>query len=185
VSDGEIEKASGVIGYSIFFIDPRPVERALTKLPEVKAAHVTTQLPNQLTVDILERQPQIIWQRNTESYWIDTDGIFFRARVNLPQLPLIRDLDQSPVSVGQAAQPNAVAAYWALREAMPESARVLEWSAARGLAFTDERGWKIYLGDASGMPGKIATLRGLVKQLVAQNVKIKFIDMGKGDPYYQ
>jgi cell division protein FtsQ len=185
VTDGEIEKASGVVGYNIFFIDPRPVERALAKLPEVKAVRVTTQLPNQLTVDVLERQPQIIWQRNTENYWVDSDGVFFKARLNLPQLPVIRDMDQGAISIGQAVQPNAVATFWALRDAMPDCPRMFEWSAARGLAFSDERGWKIYLGDSDGMAGKVATMRALVKQLVAQNAKIKFIDMGKGDPYYQ
>ena len=68
---------------------------------------------------------------------------------------------------------------------MPESPRNLEWSAARGISFADGHGWKIYLGDANDMPGKIAMLRTLIAQLSAQNARIRFIDLGKGDPYYQ
>ena len=185
LTTAEIEKASGVGGYSIFFIDARAVERALTKLPEVKSANVATRLPNQVTMEIQERQPQIVWQRGNESYWIDADGVFFRARANLAQLPVMRDLDQGVVKPGERAQANAVAAFWALRDAMPESPRNLEWSAARGISFTDGHGWKIYLGDANDMPGKIATLRTLIAQLSAQNARIRFIDLGKGDPYYQ
>ncbi len=181
----EIVKASGVRGYSIFFIDARAVERALAKVPEIKSVNVSTRLPNQVTIEIQERQPQIVWQRGNETYWIDADGIFFRARANLTQLPVVRDLDASAIKPGERAQVNAVAAFWALRDAMPESPRHLEWSAARGVAFTDGHGWKIYLGDANDMPGKIATLRALVEKLSAQNTRIRFIDLGKGDPYYQ
>jgi hypothetical protein len=35
------------------------------------------------------------------------------------------------------------------------------------------------------MAGKMAILRALVAQLVAQNARIRFIDLGKGDPYFQ
>lgn len=185
VTAAEIEKASGIRGYNIFFIDARAVERALRKLPEVKAARVTTRLPNYVALEIQERQPVFVWLRGAETFWIDADGVFLRARAPLPELPTVRDLDSSAIQPGQRAQADAVAAVWALRAAMPESPRALEWSAARGIAFTDERGWKIYLGDANAMPGKVAILRALVAQLVAQNARIRFIDLGKGDPYYQ
>ncbi|MBM3127802.1 MAG: FtsQ-type POTRA domain-containing protein [Chloroflexi bacterium] len=185
VTTAEIEKASGIRGYNIFFVDARAVERAILKLPEVKAATVTTRLPNYVAIEIQERQPVFVWQRGAETFWVDADGIFFRARAPMSELPTVRDLDPSVIQPGQRAQANAVAAAWALRATMPESPRALEWSTGRGIAFTDERGWKIYLGDADAMPGKIAILRALIAQLVAQNARIRFIDLGKGDPYYQ
>jgi cell division protein FtsQ len=185
LTPAEIVKASGMRGYSIFFVDAHTVERALMKLPEVRIATVTTRLPDQVTIEIQERQPQIVWQRGAEIYWVDGEGVFFRARANLAQLPVVRDLDQAPIKLGERAHANAIAAFWALRDAMPESPTSVEWSAARGITFTDGHGWKIYLGDASGMPGKISTLRALIAQLGAQNAQIRFIDLGKGDPYYQ
>ncbi len=185
LTTAEIEKASGTLGYSIFFFETRTVERALAKLPEVQAVRVTSQLPNRVRIELVERTPQIVWQRGTEVWWVDAEGVFMRARAALPQLPAIRDLDQTPLQAGQRAQPQAIAALTALRAAMPISPRTFEWSQAAGLAFTDERGWKIYLGDAREMPGKVVVLRALTAQLVAQNARIKFIDLGKGDPYYQ
>lgn len=181
----EIEQASGLRGYNIFFIDPRAVERALVKMPEVKAARVTTRLPNDVTIEIEERQPIGVWLRGAETYWVDAEGILMRMRAQLPELPVVRDLDAGTLVVGQRAPVNAFAALVALCAAMPDSPRALEWSSARGIAFTDERGWKIYLGTADDMPGKIAILRALVAQLVAQNARIRFIDLGKGTPYYQ
>ena len=185
LTQAEVERASGIIGYNIFFIDARSVERALAKLPEVKSVHVTTGLPNRVAVVIDERQPEITWLRGNEAYWVDADGIAFHARANLPQLPSIRDLDQTALKPGQPAPADAPAAYRALRAAWDSAPRAYEWSAAHGLGYTDEHGWKIYLGDATQMAGKLATLRALVPQLLSQKAKITFIDLGKGDPYYQ
>jgi hypothetical protein len=53
------------------------------------------------------------------------------------------------------------------------------------LSLTDEHGWKILFGDATDMDFKIAKLHALIPTLIAQGAKIKLIDLGKGDPYYQ
>ncbi len=181
---GEVERASGIAGYNIFFVDPRAVERALLKLPEVKSARVTTDWPNRVTIRIEERQPMLVWQRGAETNWVDASGIVLRARASLA-LPTLRDLDQSPVKPGARAPAAPLEAWWAFRDAWAEGPRAVEWSAQRGLAFTDERGWKIYLGGAEDMPGKLAVYRALVAQLVARNARIRFIDLGKGNPYFQ
>jgi cell division protein FtsQ len=185
LSADEIQKASGIMQYNIFFVNSRDVEHALMKLPEVKSVHLSTTMPNQVSVNIEERKPEITWQRGNENYWIDSNGISFRPRKNLAELPIVRDIDQTPVKLGQVAKPDALAAFWAFRAAYPDGPRSFEWSAARGLTFTDERGWKIYMGDAGEMAGKIAKLRVLTAQLVAQKAQVHFIDLGKGDPYYQ
>jgi len=185
LTPGEVERASGVMGYNTFFVDAHSVERTLSKLPEVKSVRVTTGLPNRVVVQVDERQPELTWLRGAEAYWVDGDGILFRARANLTQLPSIRDLDQTMVKPGQPVLPVAIAAYRALRRANPDAPRAYEWSAARGLAYTDEHGWKIYVGDASEMAGKLAKLRALVSQLVSQGAHIRFIDLSKGDPFYQ
>jgi cell division septal protein FtsQ len=181
----EVQPASGVMGHNIFFVEARSVERAIAKLPEVKSVRVTTGIPSRVSVDIVERKPEISWLRGNEVYWVDLDGIGFRARTNLAELPVIRDLDQKAIKLGERVYPDAVNAFWEFRAAYPSGPRSVEWSAARGLAFTDERGWRIYMGDANEMAGKVAKLRALVAQLVAQNARIRFIDLGRGEPYYQ
>ncbi len=185
VTKDEVARASGIVGYNVFFIDTHSVENALKRLPEVQSAHATVQVPNQLTIQVDERQPELTWLRGNESYWVDADGIAVKSRGNLAGLPTLRDLDQTPVKPGGKVNSSALAALHALRAAWPNSPTAFEWSAARGLAFTDERGWKTYLGDADQMAGKLAVWRALVAQLVAQKTPIKFIDLGKGDPYYQ
>ncbi len=181
----EIARASGVVGYNIFFIDATAVQKAVKRLPEVEAVRVTAGVPNHLAILVQERQPQVIWLRGSESYWVDSSGTAVPSRGNIAALPNIRDLDQAPVKSGGTVNPSALAALRALLAVWPNAPRTFEWSAARGLAFTDERGWKTYLGDAGQMAGKLAVWRALVAQLVAQRTPVKFIDLGKGDPYYQ
>lgn len=185
LTQAEIEKASGILNYNIFFVDARAVEQTLARLPEVKSARVTTRIPNQVAVSIVERKPEIIWLRGNEVYWVDSDGIGFRARANLTELPVLRDLDQTVVKPGERLQPNAISAYWAFRAVYPDGPRTLDWSAARGLTYTDEHNWKIYLGDADEMAGKLAKLRALIPLIVGLGQSIHFIDLSKGEPYYQ
>jgi cell division septal protein FtsQ len=142
-------------------------------------------LPSRVSVVIEERQPEVVWQRGPENYWVDADGIVFRARASVSNVPTLRDVDTSPIKLGQKLYAAPLDAYHALRLAWSDAPHNLEWSNQRGLTYTDEHGWKIYLGDASEMAGKLAKLRALVPQLVGRNPSIRFIDVGKGDPYYQ
>lgn len=181
----EIETASGVLNSNLFSIEPEMVAKAVQALPEVKSVRVSTSVPNQIVIDVEERQPQILWQTGSEAFWIDQEGIAFALRANLGNLVVVTDLDQLPVRLGEPVASAAFAAVNAMRKTFPDGPRVFGWSSGRGLAFTNDRGWKIYLGDSSEMAGKAAKYRALVAQLSAQNAKIKFIDLGKGDPYYQ
>ncbi len=184
LTKGDVERVGGFKGYNIFFVDPALVERTLVQVPEIKSAQVSVGFPNVVQVRVQEREPQMTWIKGNDAVWVDAEGIGFRARSNLVQLPEIRDLDQGAWKA-DANQRRGVAAVTALRAAWPEAPRHLEWSAARGLALNDEHGWKIYLGDADQMAGKVAKMRVLVSALVTQNAKIKFIDLSKGDPFYQ
>ncbi len=185
LSKEQVVSASSITGYNVFFVDGASVERALSRLPEIQSVRVIPGLPNRLSIQITEREPEVAWQRGAERYWVDAEGIVFRTSEEKPELATLSDLDQTPVKPGGRVTSKALDAYHALLTAMPEAPRQLEWSTARGLAFTDERGWKIYLGDEMGMAGKVTKFRALVQHLQAQKVQIKFIDLGKGDPYYQ
>jgi hypothetical protein len=89
------------------------------------------------------------------------------------------------VQPGKHIAPAAFNAVRAVRAAWQQSPKNFEWSAANGLAAIEEHGWKIIFGDASDMELKIVKLKALLSRLVSQGARIKFIDLGKGDPFYQ
>ncbi|MBI3913134.1 MAG: FtsQ-type POTRA domain-containing protein [Chloroflexi bacterium] len=183
LTSSEIQRASGVNGYNIFFIDSASIERTLMRLPEIKTVRVQTGLLNRVKVEIQERQPVLTWARGSENYWVDADGITIVARAALMDVPTLRDVDAAPVKVGQRAPAKPFEAFRQLRDTWGESAKVYEWSNGRGIALMTEQGWKIYFGDANEMLGKVAVARALIAQLKGKS--IKFIDVGQGEPFYQ
>jgi cell division septal protein FtsQ len=59
----EIYQNSGLEGMSIFWINPSQVEAAIASLPNIKEARVHCGLPNRVTIKVVERQPQVVWQQ--------------------------------------------------------------------------------------------------------------------------
>jgi len=181
----EVERATGAVGYNIYFLEPGQVERAVGAMPEIKSAHVMLGIPNSMLVQIEERVPEIVWFKGDEAYWVDADGIAFKARSPRADLPTVRDFDPTGVQPGRRVNPAAFNTVRAVRTAWQTAPKNFEWSAANGLAAIDEHGWKIIFGDASDMDLKIIKLKALMSRLVAQGARVKFIDLGKGEPFYQ
>lgn len=185
LTQNEIERASKVSGFNVFFIEPSNVERTLKQLPEIKSVHAATGLPNIMLVQIEERVPKAVWLKGDQAFWVDSDGYAFKERVQHLDLPTVRDLDSTELKAGKRVAPAALNAVQALLTAWSDAPRNLEWSVTSGLSTTDEHGWKILFGDASDMDYKVAKLQALVPTLVSQGTRIRLIDLGKGDPYYQ
>lgn len=181
----EVERASGGLGYNIFFLEPSQVERALAKMPEIKSAHVMLGVPNLMLVQVQERVPEIVWLKGDEAYWVDGDGIALRARSPRVDLPSLRDLEPSGLQAGKRVTPAAFNTLKTLRNAWQQSPKTYEWSPLNGLSGVDEHGWKIIFGDANDMDLKVLKLQALIPRLVAQGARIKFIDVGKGELFYQ
>ena len=64
----EIYQNSDLEDMSIFWINPAQVEATLVSLPNIKEARVHCGLPNRVTVKVVERQPQVIWQQGEKRY---------------------------------------------------------------------------------------------------------------------
>lgn len=181
----QIALASGASGYNIFFLEPMQVERALTKIPEVKLAHVILGVPNSMLVQLQERVPEIVWIKGEDTYWVDADGVAFKARSPRLDLITLRDLTPSSLQAGRRVTPTAFNMLQALRSGWPQAPRNYEWSPINGMSGVDEHGWKIIFGDATDLDLKVIKLKALIARLVAQGARVKFIDVGKGEPFYQ
>jgi hypothetical protein len=61
----------------------------------------------------------------------------------------------------------------------------LTYVPGRGLAFTDERGWRVILGEGPGMAERLQVLEWLVADLQARGLAPRFVDVRFPDaPYY-
>ncbi len=185
LSRDELTTASTIQGWNIFFINPGEVEAALKKLPEVKEARVTIELPNRVQAQIVERTPRFVWETRGQTFWVDDDGIAVRARTSLPGLLWVKDADANPVKIGERVNVDAFNAVVSLHNAWPNGPRVFEWSRAHGLIVREDHGWPVYFGSAKQMPEKLAALNLVRDQILQGRKSVVFIDVGSGLPYYQ
>ena len=181
----EIDHAAGVRGWNLFFVEPGAVQAALEKLPEVKAARVTTILPNQVQIQIVERQPRFVWEVKGSKYWVDDDGIAMRVRGDSPNALQLRDDEGAAVKLGERVNSNAFNTAVSLVNAWQDGPRVFAWTRGHGLMVREQHGWIVYFGSASQMAEKLAALKIVTAQILQDKSNVNFIDLGSGLPYYQ
>jgi cell division septal protein FtsQ len=184
VSAEEIYQSSGVQGYSTFFIESHQVEKAICSLPDVREAKVEVSLPNQMIVEVRERQAQVIWQTGQERYGVDEEGTVLPLRGEEPSIS-IRDLDTTPRQLGERIDLETIKAAERYKSLLPE-VREFGYSQGYGLSLVNEHGWRIYLGNAEGAEIKVAIMKALVQRLASQDRTVEFIDVRfQESPYYR
>jgi hypothetical protein len=90
---------------------------AIMSFPAIADAQVTTGLPNDVSISVVERTPILAWQRSGTDYLVDADGLVLAtvdaAQVSALGLPLITDQRTqfgSDISVGGQLDPLDLAA---------------------------------------------------------------------------
>ncbi|RME46615.1 MAG: FtsQ-type POTRA domain-containing protein [Caldilineae bacterium] len=179
LSDGEIYAAAAIEGWSVFWVNPRQVRANLEALPNVKEARVRVALPARVTIEVAERQPEVVWQTGDTAWWIDNEGTFVPPRAdggaNQNRLRII-DLDNRPVQANDRIDLTIVRGAQIVREHKPEVSE-LYYTQAIGLVYVTPEGWPIYLGDSGQMAAKIRVAEAVRTDLLARNVSPLFVDV--------
>ena len=118
---------------SQFDIELDVLHGALMELDAVKQASVQIRTGGVLQIDVMERQPALIWRMGENLDILDATGAFIRAAVarnDYPKLPLI---------AGEGANMQAAKALELFAAADPIADRV------RGLVYVGERRWDVVL----------------------------------------
>ncbi|MBK8783825.1 MAG: FtsQ-type POTRA domain-containing protein [Anaerolineales bacterium] len=196
ISKEEITNVTGVVGQSIFMVQPDELETRLrTNYPELLSAEVKVYLPNHVYVTVSERTPVILWQKGEGYTWIDATGVAFRPRgleaglvpviaVDEP-VPGVKVLDD-PFSPPPYMQKELVDAVLALSPLLP-AGQTMTFDSAHGLGWKDPRGWQAYFGtSAQDMPLKARVYQSLVDSLMARSVYPEYINVVYPEaPYYR
>lgn len=176
VSALEIYTVSGVDSQSIFWINPAEVADKITALPNIKSAQVSVALPAHVSIQVVERRPQLLWQVNDKAWWVDEEGTVVPPRANVENMLRIIDDDRTPVQVGYQIDPTIIKGAQALRILAPD-VKVIRHTRALGLIVATPEGWPVYLGDGSEMRAKLIVLSRLLTDLREQNIAPTHIDL--------
>jgi cell division protein FtsQ len=179
-----IAQASGLRGYSIFFVNPQAIAaKIMQTVPPIQQARVRYALPNVVTVDVVERADQIMWQFGGKRFWVDDGGgLHLVQGESEPQL-LVKDTrPEAPTSV----EPGALTAAQQLAQLLP-TVRTVEYAPITGLRLTTSRNWTVYLGIGDDMADKIRTLRAIEARLAKdESAQPLLLDLRFPErPYYR
>ncbi len=194
VSPDEVFRASGLPGLHILWARSAEIEaRVLTALPTLESARAVcglqppapgAGLPAALcTITVVERQPRVMWDEDGQLWWIDDAGVIFSAQGTLSEGwlvrgPLPRDDDgrlDERVRIGLAE----------LWTSGADVSPPFTYVPGRGLVFTDERGWRVIVGQGPGMAVRLQVLEWLAADLEARGLTPRFVDVRFSDaPYY-
>lgn len=185
VSADEVFQRTNVEGFSIFFIDPQQVEDAIRGIPDIREATVQVSLPNQMIVEVGERQARVMWQTGEQRYGVDDEGTILPLRAETEPSILIRDLDSRPRQAGEHVDLEIISAVERYRTLLP-GVKEFGYSQQYGLSLENEHGWRVYLGNGEGAEAKVAILKALVQRLESQGATAEFIDLRfQEGPHYR
>ena len=196
VSADEINGVLNSAGQSIFTLLPADLESRLRiNYPELASVTVAVNLPNTITVNVVERQPIILWQQNGGYTWIDASGVAFRPRgvadhlisvtalaAPAPGLPSASDR-LSPVPYLSMDMLKAIET---LAASLPSGTAMI-YDPHDGLGWADGRGWQVFFGsDAKDMTLKLQVYQSLMASLTARGIAPAFISVQYVNaPYYR
>jgi hypothetical protein len=196
ISAAEINSVLSLSGQAIFTIMPADLETRLRlNYPELTSATVALGLPNIVTVNIVERQPVILWQQAGGFTWIDQNGVAFRPRgsaTNLIQVhaqatpPPGSPVGNDPLSPIPYLSPDMVKAVQTLAPSVPAGTTMV-YDPQNGLGWLDARGWQITFGDdPKDMALKLQVYQSLVASLTQKGITPAFISVQYANaPYYR
>lgn len=158
LTNEEINSVANVIGKSIILVNPSNLEQDLqAAFPELVNVSVDTQVPNKVAVNLVERQPVLIWQQDGQTFWVDADGVAFKPHgeggpsitVQGSKLLSITPPDSENIEeenkLSQTLPVELVNAILTVSQEAPENTPLV-YDSRHGLGWQDPRGWQVYFG---------------------------------------
>lgn len=196
LSREEIESVLGLVGQSIFTVQPQEMAARLRlNYPELASAQVDAYLPNNVYITLTERQPVLVWQQDDGYTWIDSDGVAFRPRGDAAGLVAVHGLARPPAGLSVTDDPlspppfmqkDLVDAILVLAPHVPAGSSMV-FDPTLGLGWNDSRGWQAFFGTgAKEMALKIRVYQSLVDSFAGRGSRPEFISVVYPDaPFYR
>lgn len=195
ISPAEINAVMGVAGQPIFTLKPDDLETRLRlNFPELVYVDVQVEMPNLVSVTVLERRPVIRWEQGGSYTWIAEDGVAFRPRgengelisviaESAPALSLSASDPLNPVpfiSTGMVQSLKGLAGH------VPPGMQII-YSPEFGFGWNDPRGWRVYFGTgANDVELKMRVYESMVNSLTQRGIRPAMINVTYPTaPYYR
>ena len=202
LSSNDVNMVMDIVGQPVFLLNSRDLEERLSQaFPEFSSVSVDIGFPNDVYIDIEERQPILTWKQDGRTMLVDANGVAFPQRdmlVDDPTLeidassppPIVANADelslQDGVPIGEQFLPvEMVSAIISMSALAPEGTPLI-YDSEHGLGWKDSQGWDVYLGDIRDIDMKLRVYQSLVKLLTKEKVNPVLISVEYvHTPYYR
>ncbi len=180
---GEVLAASGLERLHILWVDEREAEaRILARLPSLREARVSCRLPARCTIAVVERDPLVAWDTGERLVWVDAAGGAFPASRPLEGRWLV--VGPLPTDENGLVDREVLVGLAELERLGFAPGRI-GYRPGRGLVLDDPAGWRVILGQGSGMERRLQVYALVRKHLLDRGVHPRFVDVRFPDaPYY-
>ena len=196
LTPAEINAALDITGEPAFLLIPSELEKRLRlQFPELAAARVVVDLPNTVTVQVVERKPVIRWEQGDGYTWVAEDGIAFRPHGDMQGLVSVVALSAPPIegivssdslTPAPFLSPEMVRSIKGLAGHVPPGVTII-YDDSFGLGWSDPRGWQVYFGtSAIDVELKIRVYESMVESLAGRGIQPALINVTYPTaPYYR
>ena len=192
----EVSSALGVTGQPIIFAIPSEIERNLrTAFPDLAGVSVQVGFSNRIHVNVVERTPLLVWSQGDKITWIDSNGVSFMPRGNVPGLIPIAANGDPPKIAGDPKRsvydqpfiaPDVVQAIMTLYPQVPAGSPMI-YDPKYGMGWQDPRGWSVFFGqNTQDIPMKQKVYQAILDTITKQGVQPTLISVEYLDaPFYK
>ncbi len=184
VSPDELLAASGLAHIHILWTNGRAAAtRILAQLPAVKEAEVSCSLPANCVISVVEWPPLLNWETaDGRRLWVDGAGAVSPADHPLEgRWTVVGDL---PTDDRGLVERDVLLGLAELTRLGIEPGRVI-YRSGRGLVLVDPAGWRVVVGQGTGMAERLRTYGVLRNHLLQRGIQPRFVDVRFPEaPYY-
>ncbi|MBU0492344.1 MAG: cell division protein FtsQ/DivIB [Chloroflexi bacterium] len=186
VGQADIVQAANLWDQSIFLADFGAAAERVQGVPGIQVARVRGVLPDCCAIEVIEREPQLIWQVAEARYWVDGEGVIIPTGQAPPRAIVIVSTAGSAPAPGDQVDAQAIRTVQQLDQLLPTDLRPAhyEYTAQEGVVIPGAAGWRACFGDADHLDTKIRVLQAILTDVQARNAAVSYIDLRpQGRPY--
>jgi cell division protein FtsQ len=178
---------SGARDQSIWLLDTAQIVARLKTSAYIEDARVSVLLPDQLTISVSERRPEVRWQSGATLYLLDAAGRVLDTDSSTPLTDtlVIEDGSNRPLQPNDTVDPDALALGRVLSLRLPAELGLrpmhIGWDLSRRIFVTTADNRQIIFGTSEQLDSKLAVLGTLLNDGTA----FTLLDLRPSTPFYR
>jgi cell division protein FtsQ len=188
LKDNTVAHLSGLSGLPIWFVDSDQAAEHVLQNAYVEDVRVSIALPDQATITLSERHPEIRWAIGGIQYLIDGSGRVLDVASEPPDpgtLVIVDTTSHTPLQPMDHVDLDAMNVARALALRLPNelnfTPQMIGWDIALGVYVKSSSGQTIVFGQSEHLDRKLAFLRHLLEDGTA----FTYLDLRPSNPFYR